>query len=184
MNRFFLFIFSFFILSGFAQKIVVVDELDNTPIPGVAIFNDLKIKTAITETTTINKDANPNTLWELIKGTIRNETIKYTSKKAKLEKENEIRLISEINEIEKDIASNKDTDETEELVNSLKENSVSLEKEIQNFESSLRESEKLISDSLNYEKPEEVLEDEYIVEKILDKKRMNGVIKSFYFNII
>jgi hemoglobin/transferrin/lactoferrin receptor protein len=49
MNRFFLFIFSFFILSGFAQKIVVVDELDNTPIPGVAIFNDLKIKTAITD---------------------------------------------------------------------------------------------------------------------------------------
>ena len=35
----------------------------------------------------------------------------------------------------------------------------------------------IISDSLNYEKPEEVLEDEYIVEKILDKKRMNGVIK-------
>jgi hemoglobin/transferrin/lactoferrin receptor protein len=49
MNRFFLFIFSFFIWSGFAQQVVVVDELDNTPVPGVAIFNDLKTKTAITD---------------------------------------------------------------------------------------------------------------------------------------
>ena len=49
MNRLFLFIFSFFIWSGFAQQVVVVDELDNTPIPGVAIFNDLKTKTAITD---------------------------------------------------------------------------------------------------------------------------------------
>ena len=40
--------FSFFIWSGFAQQVVVVDTLDNTPITGVAIFNDLKTKTAIT----------------------------------------------------------------------------------------------------------------------------------------
>ena len=85
-----------------------------------------KIKTAIDETTTTNKDANPNTIWELIKGTIRNETIKFTSKKAKLDKETEIKLISEIKEIEKDIASNKDKDEIEELVNSLKEKKTNL----------------------------------------------------------
>jgi exonuclease III len=85
-----------------------------------------KIKTAIQEITTINKDANPNTTWELIKGTIRNETIKFTSKKAKLEKEDESKLISEIKEIEKDIATNKDKDETEELVNSLKEKKTNL----------------------------------------------------------
>ena len=59
-----------------------------------------KIKTAIQEVTTINRDANPNTTWELIKGTIRNETIKYTSRKAKLEKEKESKLISDIKELE------------------------------------------------------------------------------------
>ena len=37
----------------------------------------VKIKRSINEITTINKEANPNTLWELIKGTIRNETTKY-----------------------------------------------------------------------------------------------------------
>ena len=41
------------------------------------------IKQSINETSVINKDANPNTLWELIKGTIRNETIKYATKKKK-----------------------------------------------------------------------------------------------------
>ena len=33
------------------------------------------IKESIKEIATINKDANPNTLWEIIKGTVRNETI-------------------------------------------------------------------------------------------------------------
>ena len=36
-------------MSTSAQQIVVVDELDNAPIPGVAVFNDLKTKTAITD---------------------------------------------------------------------------------------------------------------------------------------
>ena len=35
----------------------------------------VKIERSINKITTINKEANPNTLWELIKGTIRNETI-------------------------------------------------------------------------------------------------------------
>lgn len=39
------------------------------------------IKTSITEIVNLNADANANTLWEIIKGTIRNETIKYTSMK-------------------------------------------------------------------------------------------------------
>ena len=42
-----------------------------------------KIKNSIKETVDINKNSNPNTLWELIKGTIRNETIKYTTMKKK-----------------------------------------------------------------------------------------------------
>ena len=43
----------------------------------------VKIKRSINEITTINKEANLNTLWELIKGTIRNETIKYATFKKK-----------------------------------------------------------------------------------------------------
>ena len=43
-----------------------------------------KIKQSIQEIADINKDANPNTLWEIIKGNIRNETIKYTSMKKKI----------------------------------------------------------------------------------------------------
>ena len=49
MNRFFLCISSFFILSSSAQQLVVVDESDDQPIPGVAVFNDLKTRTAITD---------------------------------------------------------------------------------------------------------------------------------------
>ena len=42
-----------------------------------------KIKQAIDEIVEINKEANPNVLWQIIKGTIRNESIKYTSYKNK-----------------------------------------------------------------------------------------------------
>ena len=42
-----------------------------------------KIKENINNIARINKDANPNTLWEIINGTIRNETIKYASAKKK-----------------------------------------------------------------------------------------------------
>ena len=42
-----------------------------------------KIRNSIKESAEINKTANPNTLWEIIKGAIRNETIKYASYKKK-----------------------------------------------------------------------------------------------------
>ena len=40
-------------------------------------------KESIKEIATIDKDANQNTLWKIIKGTVRNETIKYASFKKK-----------------------------------------------------------------------------------------------------
>ena len=43
-----------------------------------------KIKQSIEEVATINRDTNPNTLWQVIKGTIRNESIKYTATKKKI----------------------------------------------------------------------------------------------------
>ncbi len=37
------------------------------------------IKDSVQETVTNNNGCNPNTMWELIKGTVRNESIKYSS---------------------------------------------------------------------------------------------------------
>ena len=52
-----------------------------------------KIRDTYKETINTNKTANPNTLWEIIKGSIRNETIKYTSYKKKEQNKNEIKLL-------------------------------------------------------------------------------------------
>ena len=61
------------------------------------------IKNSITEITLINEDANPNTLWELVKGTIRNESIKYGSKKKKETDKLEKQLTKEIENLNKTI---------------------------------------------------------------------------------
>ena len=45
-----------------------------------------RIKENINDIAEINKNANPNTLWEIIKGTVRNETIKYATAKKKIKK--------------------------------------------------------------------------------------------------
>ena len=58
------------------------------------------IRNSINDIVNINNECNPNTLWELIKGSIRNETIKYTSFKKRQEAEKEIALKSEIESIE------------------------------------------------------------------------------------
>lgn len=58
------------------------------------------IRNSIQETTTINRNANPNTLWELIKGTIRNETIRYGTMKKKERNKNEQKLTNEIENLE------------------------------------------------------------------------------------
>ena len=58
-----------------------------------------KIRNTIKESAEINKTANPNTLWEIIKGAIRNETIKYASYKKKEQNKHELRLTEDINNI-------------------------------------------------------------------------------------
>ena len=45
--------------------------------------NQETIKKSIAEKAEIKKEANPNTKWKLIKGTIRSETIKYAAYKKK-----------------------------------------------------------------------------------------------------
>ena len=65
-----------------------------------------KIKQSIQEVAEINKDSNPNTLWQIIKGTIRNESIKYTSFKKKTTLKTELNLKNEIDILEKELKDN------------------------------------------------------------------------------
>ena len=58
------------------------------------------IKRSLTETVTINNEANANVLWEIIKGTIRNETIKYATYKKRKESEQECKLNKDIELLE------------------------------------------------------------------------------------
>ena len=69
---------------------------------------------------TLNKDSNPNTLWELIKGSIRNVTIKYTCAKKKKENEKEKQLQNEILNIEKKLSETNDHQEIENTKQNLK----------------------------------------------------------------
>ena len=76
------------------HAIISLDIIANKTVRGKGYFkmnNSLllekdhkdKIKTIIRDTAEINKTVNPNTLWEIIKGSKRNETIKYAAYKWK-----------------------------------------------------------------------------------------------------
>ena len=79
------------------------------------------IRKSIGEIVNLNKNANANTLWELIKGNIRNETIKYTAYKAKLNRELENKLKTQIKELEDKLAKATDKTIIEDIQQSLKE---------------------------------------------------------------
>ena len=66
---------------------------------------------AIKETVDINKNANPNRLWEIIKGGIRNETIKYASFKKNEQDKKEIQLNEEIDKIKNNLMKGNDNEE-------------------------------------------------------------------------
>ena len=89
------------------------------------------------EITTINKDANPNTLWELIKGSIRNETIKYGSMKKKERDRIEQQLTNDIenlNKIMNDTVNNETVDLLEQQIDSKKtELNTLIDKKIEGF---------------------------------------------------
>ena len=75
-----------------------------------------KIKQAIQEITDINRNANPNTLWQIVKGTIRNETIKFTSFKKKNTIKQEVALKYEKDSLEKELI---DDPDNKTLLNSI-----------------------------------------------------------------
>ena len=65
-----------------------------------------KIRTSIQEIVSFNEQAPPNIPWEVIKGRIRDETIKYASFKKKTDMQNERDITSKIKELENEIESN------------------------------------------------------------------------------
>ena len=67
---------------------------------------------------TLNKDSNPNTLWELTKGFIRNVTINYTCAKMKKGNEKEKQLQNE----EKKLSETNDHQEIENTKQDIKKN--------------------------------------------------------------
>ena len=90
------------------------------------------IRESINETTTINADANPNTLLELIKGTIRNETIKYAAKKKKETNKQEHQLTNDIDKLKQDLTNVSDVNRLEIIKESLNEKVSELESIIEN----------------------------------------------------
>ena len=85
------------------------------------------IKKNVNETVLINKESNPNTLWELIKGTVRNETIKYASKKKKDTNKRESALSDEILILNKILSETNNTDRIEIIKNNLRKKNNKLE---------------------------------------------------------
>ena len=79
------------------------------------------VKKNIAEIAEINKEANPNTKWELIKGTIRNKTIKYATYKKKETNKHEKKLTNEINELQNKISESTEANVIEVLKNDLNE---------------------------------------------------------------
>ena len=67
------------------------------------------VRKVIQDTAELNQSANPNTLWEIIKGAIRNESIQYAAHKKKENNKREKQLIEEIGTIKNNlmIGSNK-----------------------------------------------------------------------------
>ena len=66
-------------------------------------------------------EANPNSLWELIKGIVRNETIKFATKKKKETDELETNLRSKIDTLMKEIGEIRDEGRLEQIKNELQQ---------------------------------------------------------------
>ncbi|KAH3823563.1 hypothetical protein DPMN_125370 [Dreissena polymorpha] len=76
-----------------------------------------QIKQEIFNTVQDNKDANPNTLWEVIKGNIRNTTIRYTSFQQKETHKLEAETIKIIETLEKQM--HEKTNDTTDIENEI-----------------------------------------------------------------
>ena len=69
------------------------------------------IRDSIKSIADINKDANDNTKWEIIKGAVRNESIKFASKLKKDMDKNETNLKKEVDKLEQELSNDTDNNE-------------------------------------------------------------------------
>ena len=77
------------------------------------------IRKCINDIVNINSNANTNTIWEIIKGSIRNETIKYSANKKKKQNELEQKLINDFENIENQIEQTTNASLQDELTKKL-----------------------------------------------------------------
>jgi len=85
------------------------------------------IRNSIKDITELNVNANPNTLWELIKGCIRNESIKYSSFKKKMQSKKEQELQTNIDKLENKIKNSLNQTIIEEATKEINENKQELD---------------------------------------------------------
>ena len=140
----------------------------------------VKIKRGINEITTINKDANPNTLWELIKGTIRNETIKYATFKKKQNSENETRLINELQTLGKDLTKTTDIVETDQIKQNINTKKSELDKLTENKQNGhiIRSKAQIVEHGEKNSKYFASLEKKKSESKIISRLNINGDIST------
>ena len=84
------------------------------------------IKRTISETVNFNSDTNPNILWELIKGSIRNETIRFATNKKREETKKEKQLNLDIKTLEEQIQNANNQNTIEILQNSIDNKKIEL----------------------------------------------------------
>ena len=115
--------------SDHSAVILTFNTLEQNKGPGYfkinnSIINDNlyknQIENAINETIETNNNSNPNILWELIKGTIRNVSIKYSSYMKKEKEKREKELINNIEQLQGAYLIDNNDDVLEEI-NTLKQ---------------------------------------------------------------
>ena len=84
-----------------------------------------QIKHEIKSVVELNKNSNPNTLWELIKGTVRNVSIKFSSMTKKRNQEKEHQIIKKLETLEKQL--NNNTADDENIIKSIRETKLEYE---------------------------------------------------------
>ena len=79
-----------------------------------------QIKAGIDETVTYNQNTDPNTLWEILKGPIRNMTVKYVTKLKKEANKNETNIKKKLEHLEHQlIKTNTHQSQVTETINNL-----------------------------------------------------------------
>ena len=92
-------------------------------------YQDIRQKCILTEISLLNRDANPNTLWEIVIGTIRNETIKFATHTKKQTRKQEETIENDFFKLKQNISETSDHEKNETLkINIQEKKKVALEK--------------------------------------------------------